>query len=99
MTVAELERLLSTLPGDTVVTLRGAHVEYIYRKSGGEQPARVGFRECGEPGHPRVPVYEQRQWPATIDLGATINPVSPWREAPAVRLAGRWPRASREALA
>lgn len=99
MTVAELERLLATLPDDAHVLVKGCHIQFIFRKHATTQAVPVRRRDCLDCGERTVTEYEDREVPGSIDIGATIRPKFIYDEPPVVTLHGRWPRAAKEAIA
>lgn len=99
MIVAELEELLATLDKNTVVLVRGVHVQYISKIGARQYPKTISTRECNDCGRGQVREHEMVDVPPSIDLNTTIFPASIAEEAPKVKLHGRWSRAAKELFA
>lgn len=96
MTVAELEDLLATLDKDTVVLVKGCHVDYVSKHGKTKWPRTVNRRRCEDCGQGTVREDEMVDIGPTIDLGVTIYAKGRADEAPTVRLYGHWSRAAKE---
>lgn len=96
MRVSELEELLATLDKDTVVLVRGVHVQYISKNGARQYPKTVIKRPCNDCGQGTVREQEMVDVPPSIDINTTIHPTSIADEPPKVKLHGRWSRAAKE---
>lgn len=100
MKVGELVAILDTLDPDTLVLLRGVHVQYISKNGADSRPAVVGRTEsCGGDGCRGTTITESRPVPPTIDFGHTIYSVSRTDPEPPIKLHGRWGREAKAVAA
>lgn len=99
MTVRELEELLAMLPDDTVVLIKGVHVDHIWRRHPGE--VRAPRREACPGGcNCLVTTWDETvESPGAIDLCHTIYAKGLYAAPPKVKLVGRWPRKAKALFA
>jgi hypothetical protein len=95
--VGQLAAILDTLDPDTLVLIRGVHLQYISKDGARDWPVTVDRTEpCGGDGCRGRATHELRPVPPSIDFGHTIWSVGRTEPDPPVKLHGRWPRLAKQ---
>lgn len=99
MTVAELEELLATLDKDTVVLIKGCHIDYVSKEGARTWPRAKSRRRCTDCGHGTVTEDEWVDVPPAIDLGYMLDARGRADQPRKVKLHGRWSRVAKALFA